>query len=117
MNKTTPKKSKWARFARPDGTFDFEALSDKQKEEFYAECEGAGGEAGAPLTAAQRRLHAQVRRRRGRPRKGRGAQIISLSIEKDLLKRAERLAKEQGLSRSDVFTRGLRAFLVLAGAA
>jgi len=115
--KTKPRaKSKWARSARADGTFDFESLTDKQKEEFYQECETAGGQGGAPLTAAQRRLHAQARRR-GRPQKGRGAQIISLSIEKDLLKRAETYAKSQGLSRSDLFARGLRAILTLAGAA
>jgi metal-responsive CopG/Arc/MetJ family transcriptional regulator len=47
----------------------------------------------------------------------RGAEIISLSIEKDLLKRAEGFAKSQGLSRSELFARGLRAILTLSGAA
>jgi len=101
---------------RTDGSFDFEALSDRQKEEFYRECEATPRGRSAPLTASQRTLHARARRR-GRPRKGKGAEIVSLSIEKDLLRSAERLAKAQGLSRSDLFSRGLRALLALAGAA
>jgi hypothetical protein len=64
----------------------------------------------------ERDLHARVRRR-GRPRKGRGAQVISLSIEKNLLKRAERFAEAEGLSRSELFSRSLRAVLAIAGAA
>jgi hypothetical protein len=114
--KLTAPKSRWAKFARPDGTFDFEALSDEQKEEFYNECGSVGVEdGGSALTPAQRRLHHRVLR--GRPRKGKGAQIVSLSIEKDLLRRAERLAKAQGLSRSELFSRGIRALLAVAGAA
>ena len=79
MKKAKPKKSKWSAFARPDGTFDFDALTDEQKEEFYNECETLSPEDGVPLTPAQRRLDARVRR--GRPRKGKGAEIVSLSIE------------------------------------
>ena len=79
MKKPKPAKSKWSAFARPDGTFDFDALSDEQKEEFYNECETLSPEDGVPLTPAQRRLDARVRR--GRPRKGKGAEIVSLSIE------------------------------------
>jgi hypothetical protein len=109
-------KSKWSAFTRADGTFDFEALSPEQKEQFYHECDALGDGPTEPLTPAQRRLHARVVRR-GRPRKGKGAAIVSLSIEKELLRRAERLAKAQGLSRSDLFSRGLRAWLAIAGAA
>jgi len=42
---------------------------------------------------------------------------MSLCIEKTLLRRAERLAKAQSLYRSELFRRGLRAVLALAGAA
>jgi len=117
MNKPkhTASKSKWAAFARADGTFDFEALSAAQKEEFFEECESLGDDVAAPLTPVQRRLH--ERAGRGRPRKGSGAQNVSLSIEKTLLRRAERLAKAQGVSRSELFSRGLRAVLAFAGAA
>jgi len=116
MTKRKSPKSKWSAFMRPDGSFDFEALSDKQKEEFYEECEALGPQAGEPLTPAQRRLHERARRR-GRPRKGQGVEIVSLSIERHLLRQAERMAEAQGVSRSELFSRGLRALLVLAGAA
>jgi hypothetical protein len=116
MNKQKSGQSKWAKFSRPDGSFDFEALTDAQKEEFYQECETISADKAKPLTPAQRRLHARTKRR-GRPRKGKGAEIISLSIEKTLLRQAERLAKAEGLSRSDLFSRGLRALLAVKGAA
>jgi hypothetical protein len=99
---------------RPDGSFDFEALSDAQKEDIYQECEKIGPEDGEPLTAVQRRLLARARKR-GRPRKGQGVEIVSLSIEKSLLRRAEKLAKAQGVSRSDLFSQGLRPVLAIAG--
>jgi hypothetical protein len=116
MKKQNATKSDWFAFARADGTFDFEALTPEQKEKFYNECQTIQPSDAKPLSRAQRRLHAKARRP-GRPRKGHGTKIISLSIEKDLLRRAEKLAKAQGLSRSDVFSRGLRALLALAGAA
>jgi hypothetical protein len=116
MKKSNGGKSKWSAHARPDGSFDFQTLSDREKEAFYKECERIGPEDGEPLTPVQRRLHARARRR-GRPRKGQGSQIVSLSIEKALLRRAQRLAKAQGLSRSELFSRGLQAVLAIAGAA
>jgi hypothetical protein len=114
--KKAAKKSKWTPFALPDGSFNIDALTEAQKEDLFRESEAITAENARPLTSAQRRLHAEARRR-GRPRKGKGVEIISLSIEKDLLHRAERLAKQQGLSRSDLFSRGLRAVLAIAGTA
>ena len=116
MNRRRQRRSKLAAYARSDGTFDIEALSSKQKEELFRECQAITSVVGARLTPAQRRLHARARQR-GRPRKGKGAQIVSLSIEQDLFRRAEELAKSQGLSRSELFSRGLRALLAVAGAA
>src|ERR1700733_5070196 len=98
-------KSKWSQYVRPDGTFDFKALSDTQKEAFYKECEAVVPAAAKPLTSIQRATHTRARRR-GRPRRGQGSTIVSLSIEKGLLREAERLAKAEGLTRSDVFSRG-----------
>ena len=107
--------SKWSGFVGTDGTFDFEALTDAQKEQFYSDCETIAPKRDIPLTTAQRKLHTAARRP-GRPRKGKGTQIVSLSIEKDLLRRAERVAKAQGVSRSDLFSRGLLAVLAAVGA-
>src|SRR5271154_6488857 len=57
---------------------------------------------GRPLTQAER---AQERRlRRGRPRLGKGARKISISIETDLLKQTDAYAKKAGLNRSRLIT-------------
>jgi hypothetical protein len=115
MKTRKPRASKWAAYARPDGSFDFESLADAQKEEVFRDCQTLEAEDRAqPLSAAQRRLHARARRR-GRPRKGRGARVISLSIEADLLRQAERIARARGISRSELFSRGLRAIIAAAG--
>lgn len=116
MAKANKMKKKWSSFARSDGSFAFESLSEAQKEELYNELDSPVPTAGVRLTPAQRRLHARARRR-GRPRKGKGAEVVSLSIEKGLLRKAERLAKAEGVSRSDLFSRGLRALLAVKGAA
>jgi hypothetical protein len=108
-------RSPWAAYVRPDGSFDFEALTGAQKEQFYNECAALSeDDKNQPLTAAQRSLHARARRR-GRPRKGRGTRIVSLSIESDLLRQAERLARAHGISRSELFSRGLRALIAITG--
>lgn len=70
-----------------------------------------------PLTPKERREWQAVKRGPGRPRKGRGATVISLSVERDLLTSADSFAKAQGLSRSELFVRGVRAVMVAAGAA
>lgn len=62
-----------------------------------------------PLTAAER---AQERRlRAGRPRTGEGAQRINITVEKSLLRAADRLAKRQKIGRSELISRGLSALL------
>ena len=102
-----PEKTVYIVHARP--------LTDAEKEQFYSDCETIAPKRDIPLTTAQRKLHTAARRP-GRPRKGKGTQIVSLSIEKDLLRRAERVAKAQGVSRSDLFSRGLLAVLAAVGA-
>ena len=66
---------------------------------------------GKPLTPAQRARFAKARRP-GRPRIGKGVQVVSLTVEKDLLKRADAHAKGQGISRAELFARGIRAILL-----
>ena len=65
---------------------------------------------GRPLSAAQQARFERVRGR-GRPRVGRGAKVISLSVEKGLLAKADAAAKNIGISRAELFARGLRAVL------
>lgn len=68
-----------------------------------------------PLTAAEQKAWEAARRKPGRPRRGAGAKVISVSVERDLLARSDALAKELGVSRASLIERGLRAVLA-AGA-
>lgn len=69
---------------------------------------------GKPLTAADRKLLARAVRR-GRPRVGLGAEKIRISVERDLLSKADAAAKRMHLSRSELIARGLREILRRAG--
>ncbi len=77
----------------------------KYDAEFAADAESK------PLTAAQRQLH-RTARKVGRPRQGKGSQVVSVSVEKQLLKQADAYAKRQGLGRSELFILGLKGLLV-----
>jgi metal-responsive CopG/Arc/MetJ family transcriptional regulator len=44
-----------------------------------------------------------LKRKRGRPRIGLGFRRISVSMERDLLRRVTELARKRGLSRSKLF--------------
>jgi len=67
-----------------------------------------------PLTDRQKKLHVQARKR-GRPRVGMGAEKIQVSVERSLLTRSDSFARKNGISRSEMIARGLRAVLVVAG--
>lgn len=51
----------------------------------------------------------------GRPRVGRGAKVISVSVERELLDLSDRLARKRGLTRASLIARGLRAILAAEG--
>jgi hypothetical protein len=69
-----------------------------------------------PLTAEERTWWEKVvRRRPGRPRRGRGAKVISVSVEQELLAKSDALAKKLGISRALLIERGLKAVLVVEG--
>lgn len=68
-----------------------------------------------PLTAEERAWWEEVRRRPGRPRRGRGAKVISVSLEQELLARSDALAKNLGISRALLIERGLKAVLAAEG--
>jgi hypothetical protein len=57
--------------------------------------------------AQQRR----AKKKGGRPRKGLGAKTISLTVEKGLLARSDSHARKLGISRAELFQRGLQAIL------
>jgi metal-responsive CopG/Arc/MetJ family transcriptional regulator len=68
-----------------------------------------------PMTAAERARWARAKRKPGRPRRGKGAKVMSVSVERGLLSRSDALAKDLGLSRADLIERGLQAVLAAAG--
>ncbi len=68
-----------------------------------------------PLTAEERAWWERVRRRPGRPRRGRGAKVISVSVEQELLARSDVLARNLGISRALLIERGLKAVLAAEG--
>ena len=69
----------------------------------------------SPPTPRAKAKWQRAKRKRGRPTEGDGATVISVSVERRLLKRCDRLAKKMGLSRSRLITRGLRAVLAAEG--
>jgi len=68
-----------------------------------------------PLTPPEREAWEKARRKPGRPRKGAGVKVISVSVERGLLSRADSLAKTLGVSRASLIERGLKAVLGVGG--
>ncbi len=62
-------------------------------------------------TKEEKRIWRRAKRKRGRPVRGKGCKIISLSIEKGLLVRTDRLARRKRVSRAELIARGLNAVL------
>lgn len=89
----------------------FDALPDSEKERVYQEIDRASpGQLLAesrPLNARDRAVWRRIKRRLGRPKIGKGVKVVSVSLEKDLLRRADALAKRQGISRAKLISRGL----------
>jgi len=63
------------------------------------------------LDVASRRQWERIRKKPGRPRRGRGAKAISVTVEKSLLVRTDRLAKKLKVSRAALIEHGLREVL------
>lgn len=65
-----------------------------------------------PLTANQRALHHRAAKRGpGRPRIGKGAAKLYISMERGLLQQADAFARSRGITRSELIARGVRAML------
>lgn len=91
----------------------FLALTDAEKSaatrEFDSTSENDYGF--APLSPTSRKLWQKAKRKRGRRKIGAGAAKVLVSVEKQLLRRADALAKREGISRSQLFARGLSALM------
>jgi hypothetical protein len=89
----------------------FLALPDEGKERQWKEFDQEFiADTFKPLSPAQRKLW-QKAKARGRPRVGKGAKVISLSVERGLLDQADARARALGISRAEFFARGLRTLL------
>jgi hypothetical protein len=64
-----------------------------------------------PLTDEEKAQWRRARRKAGRPKVGKGVQLISVSIEKGLLTRTDRLARKLQLPRTQLIALGLEAVL------
>src|SRR5579862_2719892 len=96
---------------------DFDALSasDKERVARYFD-KGHHRSELRPLNASERAQVKAERKKMGRPRLGRhGVKVIALSVERDLLKRADAYAKQCGLKRSELVTQALYRLLPKAG--
>lgn len=94
-----------------------DAMSDAEKEKIIAEIESETPEqrwaASRPLTKAERERFNRWKKRanRGRPRVGKGAKPIAVTIERGLLKQADAYAKAHGLKRAELIAQALRAVI------
>lgn len=68
-----------------------------------------------PLGTRERARWEAARRKPGRPRRGAGAKVISVSVERRLLVRSDALAKNLGITRASLVERGLKAVLAAEG--
>jgi hypothetical protein len=75
--------------------FDREGIADESK----------------PLTKSLQARLRKARRKRGRPRVGKGAKKVLITIERDLLRKSDAFARRKKMSRSEMVARGLEALL------
>jgi hypothetical protein len=93
----------------------FIALPDSEKDRIVAEIERESpAERRArsrPLNARERAQWQRFKQKMGRPKIGAGTRTISLTVERNLLKRADAYAKRHGLSRAKLVAQGLAAVI------
>ncbi len=92
---------------KPYGDMNLKELSEATKEfdeEFVID-------RSRPLSKRERAVWNRAKGKGGRPRVGAGAEAVSVTIERTLLRDADRLALQLGLSRSQLIARGLRRLL------
>lgn len=70
-----------------------------------------------PLSGANREWWERSKRRANGSKGGKQSRAVLITVEGGLLARADRLAERAGLSRSELFARGLRALLAAGSGA
>jgi hypothetical protein len=64
-----------------------------------------------PLTPAMKASLRKAKTRGGRPQSRRGSRRVSITVEQELLDRADRYAKSNSLSRSELIAKGLESII------
>ena len=104
MSKRTKQKPYWemttAELAKATAEFDRPFIADTFR----------------PLTKKERALWESIKRGRGRPRRGKGAKVVSLSLEGELLEATDRLAHKRQMTRSALVAESLRHTLRMSAA-
>ena len=92
------------KFASEMTAEELERLTADLDDEFVAE-------KARPLSPEQRRWWQTFKRKMGRPKRGAGAKVISLTVERTLLAQADRFAKKRHMTRAALVDQALRAML------
>jgi hypothetical protein len=96
---------------------DFDALPDAEKERIFRELDDLTPaqlkEQFRPMTRKDRQaLYQPPKGKSGRPKFGKaGTQIISISVEKSLLREVDAYAKTKGVKRSELFVNSVRSLI------
>jgi hypothetical protein len=96
------------RIKKPGAMEKFLALSDTEKDAEVERLITLPPSAWKPLTPPQRKLWRAIKRNMGRPTVGEGAEQISLTVERGLLRKADAFARKHKLKRSQMVAEGLR---------
>ena len=103
------------RKSRKSDIEEFMALSDSRKERIAKRLDRESlGESIArsrPLNAREKQQWRRFKAKMGRPKVGKGAKTISLTVEKNLLKQADAYAKRHGISRAKLVAQGIQAVI------
>ena len=83
---------------------DLDAQTEKFDQEFIVR-------EGRSLTRSLQRKLLSARRKRGRPRVGKGSKRVLITLERGLLQRSDAFARRKRLSRSQLIALGLEALL------
>jgi hypothetical protein len=92
----------------------FVAMTDAQRDAEVARFDAEDLSEPKPLPKADQARHGRARLR-GRPKVGKGAKRVMVSVELGLLKKADGYAKKRGMTRSELIRRALVGVLGKAG--
>lgn len=95
----------------------FDAMTNQERAKLIAEIESETPEQrrarSRPLNAEERAWWKSVQRKAGRPKLGRnGSKVVSVTVEKSLLKKADAYARAHGMKRSELFSMSLREKII-----